>query len=276
MRLRDWIFSAGVTSIARGAVLRDRMLGRLRVMRRLARQEAHPVSRHAIASGNRMLDAVLVKPHQQVRAALLICHGIGETVEYWTGVQHLLASKGVASLVFDYSGYGRSRGVVDWRRCEDDSVAAFEYLSTMRIGTPVSLLGFSMGSGIATAILPRTNPDRLVLCAAFTSFRDAACSFGVPRVCAGMLPAIWSGEAPLRAWRRPVLIVHGERDRRLPVSMARRLAQWCEPGTELVVAAGHRHNEPFLQPRLAFWGPVAKWLTAENMAQRTGTVRLRS
>jgi len=183
-------------------------------------------------------------------------------VEYWTGVQHLLASMGVASLVFDYSGYGRSRGIVDWRRCEEDAVASWEYLKAMGIGAPASLLGFSMGSGIATAILPRTNPDRLVLCAAFTSFRDAACSLGVPRLCAGALPAIWCGEAPLRGWRRPVLIVHGERDRRFPVYMARRLAEWCGPGTELVVATGHRHNEPFQRPQMAFWGPVAKWLIA--------------
>ena len=262
MQVRNLMFTAGVTCIARGAVLRDRALGRLRAMRRMAQEGKHAVSRHAIVSGSRMLDAVLVKPCEETRAALLICHGIGETVEYWTGVQHLLASMGVASLVFDYSGYGRSRGVVDWRQCEEDAVASFEYLKAMGIGVPVSLLGFSMGSGIAAAILPRINPDRLVLCAAFTSFRDAACSLGVPRLCAGVLPAIWCGEAPLRGWRRPVLIVHGERDERFPVSMARRLTEWCGPGTELVVATGHRHNEPFQRPQTAFWGPVAKWLTA--------------
>jgi len=264
MQMRDLIFSSAVTCIARGAVLRDHALGRVRDMRRHAREGGHAVSRHAIMSGGRMLDAVLVKPHEESRAALLICHGIGETVEYWAGVQHLLASNCVASLVFDYSGYGKSGGVVDWRQCEEDAVASFEYLRAIGVGAPASLLGFSMGSGIATAILPRINPDRLVLCAAFTSFRDAACSLGAPRMCAGVLPAIWCGEVPLRGWRRPVLIVHGERDRKFPVSMARRVAEWCGPGTELVVATGHRHNEPFLRPQMAFWGPVAKWLTAES------------
>jgi alpha-beta hydrolase superfamily lysophospholipase len=262
MRMQDQMFTAGVTCIGRGTLMRDRLLGRLRRMRRLAREGKHAVSRHAIASGDRMLDAVLVRPHQEARAALLICHGIGETVEYWTGVQHLLASKGVASLVFDYSGYGLSRGPVDWRRCEENAVAAFEYLKALRIGAPVSLLGFSMGSGIAAAILGRIDPERLVLCAAFTSFRDAACSMGVPRLCAGVLPEIWNCEAPLRGWRRPVLIVHGERDPIFPLAMARRLAEWRGPGTELVVAAGQRHNQPFQQPQMVFWGPVAEWLVS--------------
>jgi alpha-beta hydrolase superfamily lysophospholipase len=256
------VFTAAVTCIARGAVLRDIALGRLHRMRRGAQEWTHPLSRHLIPSTDRELDAVMVKPHQAPRAALLICHGIGETVEYWIPVQHLLATKGIASLVFDYSGYGRSRGPVDWRRCEQDSVAAFEYLKAMAIA-PASLLGFSMGSGIATAILNRTMPERLVLCAAFTSFRDAACSMGVPRRCAVALPAIWGGEAALRAWRRPLLVVHGERDRTFPVAMARRLAEWGGPTAELVVAPGHRHNQPFYRPQMAFWEPVADWLTRD-------------
>lgn len=261
MRVQDMMFTAGVTCIARGAVLRDHVLGRVRSMRRLAKEGMHPVSRHVIPSAGRALDALLVQPAEAARASILICHGIGETVDYWTGVQHLLASRGVASLVFDYSGYGRSRGAVNWRRCEEDSIAAFEYLKAMRIGAPVSLLGFSMGSGIATAILNRTEPERLVLCAAFTSFRDAACSMGVPRKCVVALPAIWGGELPLRGCGRPVLIVHGERDRTFPLTMATRLAEWAGPMAELVVAPGQRHNEPFQRPHLAFWGPAADWLT---------------
>jgi alpha-beta hydrolase superfamily lysophospholipase len=257
------VFTAAVSCIARGAVLRDTALGRLGTMRRRAREWAHPVSRQVIQSGNRNLDAVLVKPHESPRAALLICHGIGETIEYWIPVQHLLASMGVASLVFDYSGYGRSRGPVDWRRCEEDAVAAFEQLKATAIAS-VSLLGFSMGSGIATAILERTQPEKLVLCAAFTSFREAACSMGVPRKCTLALPAIWAGEHALRAWRRPVLIVHGERDRTFPVGMARRLAEWCEPAAELVIVPGHRHNEPFYRPQMTFWRPVAEWLTRDS------------
>lgn len=261
MDMQDLMFTAAVTCIARGAVLRDSLLGRLRSMRQRAKEWAHPVSRHSIPSGERALDAVLVRPFDAPRAALLICHGIGETVDYWTGVQHLLASKGIASLVFDYSGYGRSKGPVNWRRCEEDSVSAFEYLKATRLGAPLSLLGFSMGSGIATAILERTQPERLVLCAAFTSFRDAAYSMGVPRSCAVALPPIWGGEMPLRGCRLPVLIVHGERDRTFPVAMAHRLAEWAGPSADLVIAPGHRHNEPFYRPQMTFWGPVAEWLT---------------
>jgi len=261
MSLQRTVFTIAVTCIGRAALARDFLLGRLHAMRRQARAGRQPVSRQFISSKDRLLDSAYVRPVDgQPKAVLLICHGSGETVEYWIPVQQLLAEHGVASLVFDYSGYGRSHGPADWNHFEQDAVAAFEYLKALHPAMPVSLLGFSMGSGVATAVLYRTQPDRLVLCAAFTSFREAACSLGVPRCCAAVLPAIWSGEAALCSFDRPVLIVHGERDRKFPLRMANQLASWCRGSADLVVVPGHTHNEPFYRPQWTYWGEVVKWL----------------
>ncbi len=259
MGVQKLTFTVAITVISRACSLRDRALGR--VGRFAAGAAPQPAARHAIPSGGGLLDAVHVRPGDgPPRAALLICHGIGETVEHWRPVQNLLAAQGIASLVFDYSGYGRSKGAVDWSQCEQDAIAAFAFLRALEPGAPASLLGFSLGSGIATAIVERTGPERLVLCAAFTSFRDAACSMGVPRRCAVVLPPIWSGEGPLRRCRIPVLIVHGERDRTFPVQMASQLADWGGRNAELVVVPNHAHNEPFYRPRLAYWGHVVAHL----------------
>lgn len=263
MRIQRATFTGAVTVISRGALWRDRVLGRLGG--RGASAGRHRASRHSIACEERKLDAVFVTPEGEApRAVVVICHGIGEVVEHWTGVQHLLAEQGVASLVFDYSGYGKSTGAVDWGRCERDAMAAIEFVKTLAGGAPVSLLGFSMGSGIATAIVEQTQPEWLVLCEAFTSFRDAACSLGVPRRCTAVLPPIWGGEAPLRAWRGRVLIVHSARDRSFPVAMAERLAEWGGEKAELVVVPDHAHNEPFYRPRLGYWGEIVKRLVPDE------------
>jgi uncharacterized protein len=263
MRMHRISFTIAVTAISRAFVLRDRMMGLIgRGLRPCA--SLHADSRHSIPSGDHLLDAVFVRPScDPPQAALLICHGIAETVDHWSQVQHLLAAHGIASLVFDYSGYGRSSGAVDWACCEQDSIAAFEFLKTLAPGLPVSILGFSMGSGIATAILERIDPERLILCAAFTSFRDAARALGVPRRVSTALPAIWSGEKPLRQCPLPVLIVHGERDRTFPVRMASRLASWCGANAVLVVVPGHKHNEPFSRPQLKYWGHVVSHLVPD-------------
>ena len=113
-------------------------------------------SRHVIHSRKSHLAAVFVTPKADaVKASVLICHGIGETVDHWLGVQQLLAASGVASLVFDYSGFGRSSGFFHAERCVHDAVTAFTFLKRLTGPLPVSVLGFSLGSGIAAAMISR-------------------------------------------------------------------------------------------------------------------------
>lgn len=264
-RMQNLIFTISVTLISRSFVLRDRLLGRLKRGRPDASER--PALRCSISSGKAHLDAVLVAPAEPPRAALLICHGIGEIVNHWLGVQQLLATRGIASLVFDYAGYGKSAGVVDWKQCEDDAVAAFAFLKKSAGAVPVSILGFSMGSGIAAAILPRVNVERLILGAAFTSFRDAACALRMPRRLSCIVPPIWRGEENLRGYGNKVLIMHCGQDRVFPVRMASELASWCGGDAEVVIVPNQKHNEPFYRPRWSYWEHVVARLARDVQAK---------
>jgi pimeloyl-ACP methyl ester carboxylesterase len=198
------------------------------------------------------------------RASVLICHGIGETVEHWHEVQRLLADNGVASLVFDYTGYGRSRGLFSAERAELDAVAAFHFLEGMTAPLPVAVLGLSLGTGVAAALVAKVPAHRLVLCAAFTSLREASGRVGVPRGLRFAVPAIWEAEVALRNCAVPVLIVHGEKDRLFPVRMARELAAFCGENCELILVPDVSHNEPFQLPRMYYWGSVVRFLLPDE------------
>lgn len=257
-------FTVALTCISRCLILRDRILGWTGPGRR-GHNPGLRVSTHAIASGTSRLDAVFVEPAQvRAQAAVLLIHGIGETVDHWFPVQRLLAGNGVASLIFDFSGYGKSTGRVDWSQFEDDAVSAFQCMQRLAPALPQSVLGFSLGSGIAAAIIGRVGANRLVFCAAFTSFRDAARSAGIPARFNSLVPPIWCAEQSLRGCNLPVLIVHGEKDRLFPVAMARDLAALCGANARLVVVPDTAHNQPFRKPHLDFWGPVISHLAAEK------------
>lgn len=254
------ILTIAVTAASRILVWRDQLLGRIAHGEHVDPGQ-FDISRHAIPSGNNLLDAVLVKPASNpARASLLICHGIGETVEHWLVVQHLLALEGVASLVFDYSGYGRSSGFFQAPQSEEDAVSAFLCLQRLTSPIPVSVLGFSLGSGIAIAILSRVPADRLVLCAAFTSLRNAAVSIGLPRFLESLVPPIWIARNVLGTCSIPVLVVHGEKDRLFPVRMAAELAADCRSPSEFITVPRLSHNEPFHCPRMAYWRQISSRL----------------
>jgi alpha-beta hydrolase superfamily lysophospholipase len=261
MRLHRLGFILAMTCISRFFILRDRVLDAV-TGRRGGDSGEIAVSRMAIPSGGNTLDAVFVEPaHSAACAALLICHGIGETVGQWRGVQEWLAQNGVASLVFDYSGYGRSSGAIDWSQLEQDAIAAFAACARMAPRLPISVLGFSLGSGIAAATIHRVAADRLILCEAFTSFREAAHAAGLPKHLGRLVPPIWQTRESLPTCALPVLILHGEKDRLFPVKMAEELLSRCGADARLIVVPKTAHNQPFRKPHVSYWGPVVAWLT---------------
>jgi alpha-beta hydrolase superfamily lysophospholipase len=251
-------FALALTVGSRAIQVRDRTLGR--IPRRSTQAPGLTLTPLAIRSGRNVLDAVFAAPAgEPARATVLICHGIGEIVPQWVPIQRLLASRGVASLVFDYSGYGRSTGWPAPAQLEDDAVAAFGRLQELADG-PVSLLGFSLGTGVVPAILHRVPAHRLVLCAAFTSFRAAARSVGIPGFLSALVPPVWDSERTLRSAPHRVLLVHSTRDRLFRVAMAEQLAACCGERAILRIVDGMRHNEPFYKATTAYWDPIADFL----------------
>lgn len=258
-RVQGALFTAGVTCASRYFVFRDRWNGRLQRVREgdYRGSDAAAVN---IGSGRAALDAMYVQPAAgDPAAAVLICHGIGELVDHWRPVQHLLALQGVASLAFDYSGYGRSKGTARPERCEANALAAHEQLRAIVGETPISLVGFSMGSGVACAVVEALEVRSLVLCAAFTSFRAAVQRIGAP---ARLAPPVWDNEAALGRCRVPVLLMHGGRDELLPVEMAQRLQRACAAPARVVVWPEMRHDDAYRQPSETYWQAVAKHVTA--------------
>jgi uncharacterized protein len=265
-REKQRFFTIAITSLGRILLMRDRFLGRVGWSGDVSSHVG--VSRHSIRSGKNRVDALLVKPESHpARASVLICHGIGETVQHWLPVQKILAANGITSLVFDYSGYGRSTGMFHTRQSEIDAVAAFRCLQRLTSPLPISVLGFSLGSGVATAIMPRVKAHRLLLCSAFTSLRSAAARFGIPRKFSSVIPAIWDAENALRDCSVPVLVVHGEKDRLFPVRMAKELIDFCSSSSELVVVPKLGHNEPFRRPHSSYWGMIIAQFILQDVSE---------
>jgi uncharacterized protein len=263
MQLHRFLFTATLTCTSRVVQIRDRLLGR--VLRTRPECAGLSLTPHIIPSGKNHLDAVFVSPsNAPLQTAVLICHGIGEIVSQWFPIQRIFAENGIASLVFDYSGYGRSTGFIDWTQCEQDAVAAFELLRRLAPAIPISLLGFSLGTGVASAVLSRVAANCLVLCGGYSSFRSAARAARIPNLISPLVPPIWSAAEALRDCSVPILIVQGDRDRLFPLPMAHDLLSCCGSHADLLVLPAQSHNDPFYNPRPEYWGPIVSWLLQQK------------
>jgi pimeloyl-ACP methyl ester carboxylesterase len=252
--MSESFLSLMLTLVSRILLLRDRLSGN---MERWLSVFPFASEQFSLMSGRRKLSAVYVSAGEDA-PAFVICHGIGERVEYWGKVQSLLRREGVSSLVFNYTGFGASSGLPCAAACEEDAVAAVADLAGRGV-RDIFLLGFSMGTGVASAIVSLVNVRGVILCQGFSSLREAAQVAGIPRWVTLLATDAWRTEEKMRDLDVPVLVVHSEDDGLFPVAMAERVALACGGRGEKIVLSGFPHNAPLFAAPEAYWMPVVTW-----------------
>lgn len=221
--------------------------------------------RFTVQSGGRELAAWFVRPDagRDSGAAVLIFHGTHEAISQWVPAQQLLAEHGIASMVFDYSGYGDSAGTPTIPHLREDVQAAYRAFK-LRTG-PLSrrfLMGYSLGTGCLLDGIPGFDGrfDGVILLAPFTSARQASVARGsLPAPLAVFLPDVFNNVRAVSHVRTPLLIVHSADDERLPLPMAERVLAAANEPKRLVVLHGlrhsalvHGHAAEYLSPAIAF------------------------
>ena len=110
---------------------------------------------------------------------IVYCHGNGEHVADQANLVFRLQSHLSATVfVFDYRGYGRSRGKPHERGCVADGMAAQRWLAEREgVDTEdIVIMGRSIGGGVAVAMAGEQGARALVLEATFSRMTDAAAS----------------------------------------------------------------------------------------------------
>ncbi len=169
----------------------------------------------------------------------------------------LFAASGYGFLAVSYRGYGGSTGSPAQAGLMRDGEAAYRQARALGYGAKrIVLMGESLGTGVATALASAHEAAALVLDSPFSSAADVAAAHY------GMFPVRWlmidqfRSDRVIRDVHIPVLIVHGEQDRVIPIDLAKRLfAAANEPKTFIGVAGGEHLvlGLPGVFPRVREW-----------------------
>jgi alpha-beta hydrolase superfamily lysophospholipase len=156
---------------------------------------------------------------------------------------------GASLFIFDYPGYGRSKGSPSEAGCYAAADAAYDWL-TQRQGAPseqILIVGRSLGAAVAVDVASRKPHRALVLVSPFSSFPDVAQSH-YP-----FLPARWlvhnrfDSVNKISKCPSPLLIVHGTRDSTAPFAQGEKLfAATCSP-KRLVPVEGADHSDSVMK-----------------------------
>jgi uncharacterized protein len=181
-------------------------------------------------------------PSRPGRPVIAYFHGNGGHIGY--RIERLLrfAQEGYGVLMLEYRGYGGNPGTPTETGFYTDARAALDFLERDGIGpNRLVLYGESLGSGVAVQVAAQNEVAGLILEAPPTSVAEVAQSH-FPYVPATLMVVDrFDSLSRIGQVKAPILIMHGERDRVVPVRYGRALFDAAPEPKEgwFVPEAGH-------------------------------------
>jgi alpha-beta hydrolase superfamily lysophospholipase len=203
------------------------------------------------------------------RASVFIAHGgQPERIDDWRAAQQRLALHGIESFAFDYAGFGESIGVATIESMPLDTRAAWRtFAAQVPPARPVFLLGLSGGCSelLSTLDAFAGRPRGIVLISCFSSVRDYLDDTRrLPAPLNRLVADVFDNRALARQLRLPLLQLHGDADRVVPLARAQQLHDAFPGEKSLVVVPGARHNDAFENPGDAIWSPIFAFIDARS------------
>jgi fermentation-respiration switch protein FrsA (DUF1100 family) len=177
------------------------------------------------------------------RPVVLYFHGNGGALRYRVDRFRALTADGTGLVALSYRGYGGSTGRPSEEGLITDARAAYAFAAARHPAARLVLWGESLGSGVAVALAAEKPVARLVLEAPFSSAVDIAA-----RVYP-IVPVRWLMKDQFRSDLRigritaPVLIVHGDRDRVVPIASGEQLYSLITAPKRFVRVPGAGHED---------------------------------
>jgi pimeloyl-ACP methyl ester carboxylesterase len=153
--------------------------------------------------------------------------------------------RGLGVVLTEYRGYGLAgpSGPPDESGLYRDATAILDDLGRQGIGpSRVTLMGISLGTGVAAEMAARGRAASLILVSPFTSI-TAMASRVVPFLPTGWIcPDRFDTLSKAPGIRVPTLVIHGDADEVVPFAMGGEIAA-AIPGATLRVVHGGHHND---------------------------------
>lgn len=178
---------------------------------------------------------------------ILFCHGNAGNISHRLENIKLLMKMGLNVLIFDYRGYGKSTGKPSENGIYIDTLAAYDYLVNIIKIKPESIVVFgrSLGAAAAIEIARKRNPKSIIIESPFLSTRHMARRMGIFSLISFFLPANYNNIVKITAVEIPILIIHGDSDEIVPVSMGEKLFEAANKPKFFYSIKGANHNDTF-------------------------------
>jgi alpha-beta hydrolase superfamily lysophospholipase len=195
---------------------------------------------------------------------LLYLHGTFRDLQGNLHKINALHEAGFSVLAVDYRGWGQSTPLIPSEETilQDARLAWAELMRREPRPAQRVIYGHSMGSGVAVDLASHLQAPSdfggLILESAFTSFAEVASQAGFwPRVLSLLIQERFASIEKISQVRAPLLMLHGDQDSTIPLSLGRQLFEAANPPKQWVEIAGGQHSDLNLVAREKYQAALA-------------------
>ena len=187
-------------------------------------------------------------PHSAPRYTILFFHGNAGNISHRIDSIRIFNDLGLSVFIYDYRGYGKSRGKRTENVMYEDAERAWNFLTETKNIPPEKIIVFgrSLGTAMASWIAAQREPAGLIMESGFTSLVDM-----------GRAMYRWLPTQYLLRWKYdslsrisniqcPILFVHSSDDRLIPHEFSKKLFAEATAEKKFLEIHGD-HNEGFLE-----------------------------
>lgn len=189
------------------------------------------------------LNALLFKTPNP-KGVILYFHGNAGAIHDWGKRAPLYLDNGYDILFVDYRGYGKSDGeYTEDMQLFNDAEKVYEYTKTLYTEDQITVLGFSLGTGLAAYVASQNHPHRLILNAPYYSWKDLITEDIAPLLPRFMVRYDIPTYKFVEKVTCPIYIFHGDKDFLVNVESNSKKLQAINPSNiHLTVITDASHN----------------------------------
>jgi uncharacterized protein len=187
------------------------------------------------------LHGILFKANNS-KGLVFYLHGNAGSLSSWGDVAKTYTDFDYDVFILDYRGYGKSEGTINSEvQLISDAQLVYDELKKMYDEDDIIILGYSLGTGMASQLASANNPKRLILQAPFYSMVDLVNSI-YPFIPAFILKYKFKTNEHLKNCNMPITIFHGDRDEVIYYGSSEKLKNEFDKKITLIKLHEQGHN----------------------------------
>lgn len=176
------------------------------------------------------------------KGLIFYLHGNAGSLDSWGRVAKTYTDLNYDVFMLDYRGYGKSEGKIsNQQQLFQDNQAVYYELKKRYSEEQIAILGYSIGTGLASKLASDNSPRLLILQAPYYSLTDLM-RHTYPFIPTFILKYKFETNEFLQACVMPIVIFHGTKDRVIYFESSVKLHEDFRSKATFIPLAGQGHN----------------------------------